>query len=133
MKKLSNSKSVFIEIEREPLDECITTNWIGILSFQDVQEGALAVLEELKETGYKILINDNRQVIGDWRVANDWLINEWLPLALECKLEKFAHILSPYYYGKLSAEDLQSRIAGQLEMKIFQNEEEAREWVGSRQ
>lgn len=129
MKKLSNYKSVFIELKRDSSTNCLIANWIGMLGFEEVKTGALAVIEEIKDSGYQSLINDNRQVIGDWRVANDWIMNDWLPLALENNLQKFAHILSPYYYGKLSAEDLQSRIGGQLEMKIFQNEEEAKKWI----
>lgn len=129
MKTLSNSKSVFIEVKRDEAMDCIVANWIGIIGLEEVMEGAMAVINEVKEAGYTSIINDNRQVIGDWRIANEWLTNEWLPVAMAAKLEKFAHILSPYYYGKLSAEDLQAKIGDKLQMKIFQSEDEAIKWV----
>lgn len=129
MIKLSNPKSIFIELNRDSSMQCIVATWKGLLSFDDVKMGALAVLDELKVTGYQMLMNDNREVLGDWRMANEWIMNEWLPVALTHDLRKFAHILSPYYYGKLSIEDLKSKIGNQLEIGIFMTEEDARHWL----
>lgn len=127
--KLENTKSVYIELERDIENACIRAQWMGILEFQDIKNGSLAIIEELKQTAFNKLLHDNRMVIGDWRTSNDWLSNEWLSLALQFNLKKIAHILSPYYYGKLSAEELQSRIHDKIQIMLFETEEEAKKWL----
>lgn len=127
--QIRNEKSVFIELKRDPSSKCIEASWMGMLATEDITKGGLAVIEELKSTGFRRIFNDNRQVIGDWREANDWLSKVWLPMALEQKLERFAHVLSPYYYGKLSAEELQKSVNGRFEMMLFKCEKEAKSWL----
>lgn len=121
--------AVFITISYNAEKDFIYNDWSGLLSVENVKEGAMAVLEILRETKSKKVLNDNRNIIGPWDKANDWIAEVWMPEALSLGLEQFAHILSPGVFGALSAEQMLTNAGGKFRMKLFSDEDIALSWL----
>ncbi len=123
---------VFFTITYRKDQDLFYANWIGAdLSLAQVQEGALLFLSLIKEKEQSKLLNDNRQLIGVWDEANDWLANEWMPQVIQAGLSKFAHIYSKDFYANLSAEFLEdnAKKIGGFEIKLFDDEQKAVDWL----
>lgn len=133
-KQLQNEKQeVYIEVEYLETEKILYSNWIGsYLSLEQVKQGCLLVLEEIKEHKCLLLLNDNRQLEGTWDEANEWIANEWMPQAIQAGLMKFAHILPEDLFAQLSAEfmeDNAKKVEGVFQLRMFNNQEDAEKWL----
>lgn len=127
------SQNIFCQVEYWN-DKTITyANWIGNgLVVEQIKEGAMLMLEYLRESKTTFVLNDTRHVIGSWDEANDWIANEWMPKAVEMGLRKFAHVVSDDLFAQLSAEfmeDNSKKIDGGFQMRLFDNLKEAEKWL----
>ncbi|MFN8438641.1 MAG: hypothetical protein U0V72_13550 [Cytophagales bacterium] len=121
---------VYCTIEYKKDLNYVYANWIGFVTVENVMEGATKVLEFFKTTNCPNFINDNRQLTGPWRNANEWIETVWTPKALELGLKRFAFVVSPNIFGELSAKDLGVRLdALGFEMKSFKDFDEAESWL----
>ncbi|MEM9828987.1 MAG: STAS/SEC14 domain-containing protein [Bacteroidota bacterium] len=119
-----------IQIEYDEANGWLYTRWIGDLTVEDVETGGEKMLEQVKEKSCQKVLNDNRDVIGSWDEANEWIAQNWMPRALAAGLKKFAHVISPDIFSALSAEEMITQVNG-FEMRIFEDEEEAKSWLRS--
>jgi hypothetical protein len=120
---------VFFEAKRTTDNNYIYINWIGIQSLETVVMGGNHVLAMLREKPCKGLLNSNRELIGPWEVAVNWLTHKWGPQANELGLCYFAHVLSPGIYGQRSFRSLSPNFKDLFELRTFDNEEAAEEWL----
>ena len=108
-------------------------DWYGTkLSLEQVKSGALLFLDELQEGVPSKLLNDNTYLEGVWDEANDWLAAEWMPAVIKKGLKKFAHVYSPEFFARLSAEVMQENsqmFPDGFELKVFENRDEAEKWL----
>jgi len=104
-------------------------DWKGIQTVDTIKEGGLLYVDFLKQTRCPKLLNDNRHVIGPWTMAQDWIASIWTPMVIAEGLRCFAYLIPHAEYAKLSAVNLHARIAGLLEMRMFEDYEEATEWL----
>jgi hypothetical protein len=129
LKNSFGNKYLTISYDRE--NNWVYNYWSGMLSLENVMEGATEVLKFLKDTGCSMILNDNRTIIGSWDKANDWIEKEWMPEALTYGLRRFAHIVSPGIFGQASAEEMSVRAGDKFEMRLFKDLEEAQNWLRS--
>ncbi|WP_291723190.1 hypothetical protein [Bernardetia sp.] len=130
MKTLKNSDGkVFLETYLKSDSNCIYSLWNGFVNVENVKAGCLFGLELLKEHRSPYLINDNSNLEGPWQQANEWIETVWMPQALEAGLRYFAHVVSKDIFGKLSAQDLEKKTIGVLNMRLFETVEEAESWI----
>lgn len=120
---------VFLEARRLPDNSFILANWIGIQTLETIVMGGNQILALLRERPCAGFLNSNREVIGPWEIAVSWLAHKWVPKAKLLGLRYFAHVLSPGIYGRRSFQALYPKIAGQLEVKTFEDEKEAQAWL----
>ena len=131
-KELSNAfGNVFLTIEYDTVNNWIYTNWIGYQTEESVIAGGNAFMEILEETKCPYLLNDNREVIGPWDHAIKWLAKDLAPRAIVAGLTHFAHVVSSDALAAKSVKKLKKNIfAGlQMQMQIFENMENAQEWL----
>jgi hypothetical protein len=121
--------NVFYEAYVDTQSNCLYGTWTGFINLNHVKAGGLVSLNLIKEYNCPYLINDNTNLIGPWQEANDWIEAFWTPQAIESGLRYIAHITSPTTFGKLSAEDLEKKVVGVLNMRLFKNKEQAEEWI----
>ncbi len=127
---LTNSfDKVFLTIEYDADNQLIYNNWTGVLPTEKVIQGCQATIDFLRENRCPYMLNDNRKIIGSWNSANDWIAANWMPQVLKLGLKRFAHIVSPGIFGQASAAEMVTRVGNQLEIRLFQDVEEAKEWL----
>ncbi len=129
---LTNSfDKIFLTIEFDAANQWIYNNWMGVLPTDKVIEGCQATIEFLRENRCACMLNDNRQVIGSWNSANDWIAASWMPQVLKLGLKRFALIVSPGIFGQASAEEMVTRVGNQLEIRLFKDLELAKQWLSA--
>ena len=127
---LTNSfDKVFLTIEFDAANQWIYNNWIGVLPTEKVIQGCQATLDFLRDKPCPHMLNDNREVIGSWNSANDWIAQNWMPQALSMGLKRFAHVVSPGIFGQASAAEMITRVGSQFEMRLFEDMEMAKAWL----
>ncbi|UOG72883.1 STAS/SEC14 domain-containing protein [Hymenobacter tibetensis] len=120
---------VYLTIEHDAANQWVYNNWIGYQTYIGIIAGADACLHPLGENRCPYLLNDNRQVIGPWNHAVEWLATDWAPRASRQGLTHFAHVVSPESLAATSAEAMYLGINGQIQMRMFSEIDEAQAWL----
>jgi hypothetical protein len=120
---------VYLTIEYNAGGHWVYNNWIGYQTHAGIVAGADACLQPLREHACAYLLNDNRQVLGPWDHAVEWIVTIWAPRAIDQGLTHFAHVVSPESMAALSAEAMHIGIGGRLQMRIFSEINEAEAWL----
>lgn len=129
-RELVNSfDKVFLTIEFDEVNKWIYNNWFGVLPTEKVIQGCQAIITFLQENPSLCILNDNRNVVGSWSTANDWIAQNWVPQVLALGLKRLAHVVSPGIFGQASAAEMVTKVGTQLEMRLFQNIELAKAWL----
>ncbi|AFM05025.1 hypothetical protein Fleli_2668 [Bernardetia litoralis DSM 6794] len=127
------NQDIFCQVEFLADKQIIYSKWIcdGI-TVNQIQKGAMIMLQQLKDNKVSYVLNDNRELIGAWDEANDWIAKEWIPKAVEIGLKKFAHIISDDLFSHLSAEfmeDNMNTLQNEFQMRLFNSYEDAINWL----
>ncbi|GAB3194306.1 hypothetical protein ABID22_000264 [Pontibacter aydingkolensis] len=120
---------VFIEIHRAPDNAFLHVNWIGIQSLETIMMGGNQILSMLRVKPCQGLLNSNRELIGSWESAVNWLSYRWAPQAEILGLRNFAHVISPGIYGQWSFDALYPKIKGIFEVQSFLTDDAAKAWL----
>ena len=107
----------------------IEAKWTSHITAGDVITGAKAYLLLMQTIPSPNFLNDKSEATGDWAEANDWLEFECLPKAIDAGLRCVAHVYSSNMFSRLSARDLYQRINPRINMRNFDNREEAERWL----
>ncbi|SOD12546.1 PAS domain S-box-containing protein [Pedobacter xixiisoli] len=105
-------------------------NWTGYQDFESVQNGGLRMIEVLGSSGLKKVLNDNREVLGNWSEASDWAGKVWFPMMIEAGLRDFAWVFSPSIFAQLAAQKSFDVSDGKANVRFFHDMEEAKRWLG---
>lgn len=124
---------IFLTITYDSHHRWVCNDWQGYQTLESVMQGANACLEVIQSSRSSALLNDNRQVFGPWGHATDWIAQDWTPRAIALGLTHFAHVVSPESLSRLSAEEMSTKIGNFFHMKIFDDYQEAQEWLTQNQ
>jgi len=120
---------VYLTIEFDEENQWVYNNWIGYQTYVGIIAGADACLHPLRQHACPYLLNDNRQVLGPWDHAIEWLVTNWAPRAISQGLTHFAHVISSEALAALSAEAMHLGVGRQLHMHMFDDIAAARDWL----
>lgn len=120
---------VFCELKRSADNAFIYVNWIGIQSLETMVMGGNQVLTMLREESCLSILNSNRELIGPWEIAVNWMAYKWAPQAKALGTLYFAHVLSHGIFGKRSFEKLKPEMEKHFEVKSFEDEAVAEKWI----
>ena len=67
---------VYLAIEYDAANGWVYNNWIGYQTYTGIIAGADACLYPLRENACAYLFNDNREVIGPWDHAVEWIVTD---------------------------------------------------------
>lgn len=112
-------------------DDYLFARWTGIQTIDTITEAGLVFLEEMRLDPNPKLLNSHTELIGPWDFANDWITQRWTPQAIELGMRYMAQVLAPGIYGQMSFHQLHQRIGNSLEIRLFETEEKASEWLMS--
>jgi PAS domain S-box-containing protein len=111
--------------EQQRLD----ADWKGFQTFESVQFGCMRILELLSKNKTYKLFNDNRQVLGTWSEAAEWVGREWFPMAEKEGLQYVAWVLSPSSFSQLSAKKSVDVMQGNVTTQFFTDAADAITWL----
>jgi hypothetical protein len=120
---------VYLATAYDAANGWVYNNWVGYQTLPGIIAGADACLSPLRKHGCAYLLNDNREVVGPWDHAVDWIVTDWAPRAIAQGLTHFANVVSPESMAALSAEAMRLGLGGQLHMRMFSNIDEAKAWL----
>ena len=124
---------IYLTIDYDAANNWVYNNWIGTQTYVGVIAGADACLPPLRENSCAYLLNDNRQVIGPWDHAVQWIATDWAPRAASQGLTHFANVVSPEAMAALSAEAMYLGIGERLQIRMFGDIDAARAWLHAAQ
>jgi hypothetical protein len=126
---LNGFGKVYLTIDYDATNTWVYNNWIGYQTYTGIITGAQACLPLLQENTCAYLLNDNRQVIGPWDHAVEWIVTVWADLAIKQGLTHFAHVVSPDSLAAQSATSMYIGLGGRLQMRMFGNIDQAQAWL----
>ena len=117
----------------EPVYKGVMSAWSGFVTKKMLVKGGIDSLQLLSKLHCTSLLVDHRNIHGTWADMSDWEINIWLPNALQAGLTKYALVAFPGSYSVMAAEGLFLHLHtyAKLEMMIFSDVEEAKQWLNS--
>ncbi|UOQ76229.1 hypothetical protein MUN84_16810 [Hymenobacter sp. 5516J-16] len=124
--------STYLTVERNVRENWIHARWYGRQTLGTVMDGGLTYLNMLREKPCPYLLNDHSELVGTFTEANEWIQQVWTPLIMGAGLRYIAQVVSPDIFGQLSIENLQSRIADQLDLHLFEDVAAAQQWLRTR-
>jgi hypothetical protein len=124
---------VYLTTAYDATNGWVYNNWKGYQTLPGIMAGADACLIPLQKNACAHLLNDNREVIGPWDHAVEWIVSSWAPRATAQGLTHFANVVSPESLAALSAQAMQVGLSDRLQMRMFSNIEEAQAWLRSAQ
>ena len=121
---------MFLTLEYDDFHHWLVSAWMGYLTVENVIEGGNACIDALKANNCHYLLNDNRQVVGPWNHAVEWIVHDWTPRAFASGLTHIAHVVADTdSLAAISAAMMQPKVNSSFKMRIFCNQEEAVNWL----
>jgi hypothetical protein len=120
---------VYLRVDRRPDNAFIYAQWFGVQSIETVMEGGYKLLEMMHSKPCAKLLNSNRNVIGSWDMALAWAENEWAPQMRAAGLRYLAQVVPSSIYATLTIENLIQRIDEEFEIRTFEEDGHAEEWL----
>lgn len=125
--------NIYLTIDYDAANGWVYNNWVGYQTYAGIISGADACLWPLQQNDCSYLLNDNRQVVGPWDHAVEWIVTNWAPRAIAGGLTHFAHVVSVESLAAQSAKSMLLGFEGQLIMHMFDDIAEAQTWLRTAQ
>ncbi|GAA4507406.1 hypothetical protein GCM10023172_37980 [Hymenobacter ginsengisoli] len=126
---LNGFGKLYLRISYDATHHWVYNEWLGYQTHPGIVVGADACLPALSDNNCAYLLNDNREVIGPWDHAVEWIVTNWAPRAIACVLTHFANVVSPESLAATSARAMALGLEGQLHMHQFGDIAEAQQWL----
>jgi len=91
--------------------------------------GGTLYIEMLEEQPCSRLLNNHKELIGPWQVANEWIVQHWTPRVMELGLQYMSQVLAPGVYGQMSFHQLHQHIGDKFQIKMFEEVPPALDWL----
>lgn len=111
------------------LNDWLHLDWHGNLNDDVVMEGALKLLELLKQERCSKVLNDNTNVTGLWADAAKWGSDVFFPQLYEAGCRYFSWVYSAERYSQLSAELAVQQTRAGITFMTFRDLQTAIEWL----
>lgn len=122
---------VYFKAKRMPDNAFVYSQWFGVQSVETVMKGGYKLLEMMQDQPCAKLLNSNKEVIGSWDMALEWAENEWAPQMRAAGLKYLAQVVPASIYATMTIENLILRIDNEFEIRTFEEEVQAQEWLES--
>ena len=119
----------FLILERMPDNAYILAHWIGRQTLETVIQGGSTYARMIEQKPCNKLLNSHEELIGPWDTANDWIVQEWTPKVMSLGLRYLAQVLAPGVFGQMSFHQLHQQIDDKFDIKMFETEQEAKDWL----
>lgn len=107
----------------------LDVNWTGFQDFNSVQAGCKQLLLFVKRHHCGKILNDNRQVLGTWSEAAEWVGEYFFPILGQAGGQFIAWVFSQSAFSKLSAKKTLSVAPGIINVQFFTDMSAAENWI----
>ncbi len=126
---VSYYRNSHIKIKFNKIKKYLEAEWTGFQNLETVQHGCMMMHKILKLNNCEKVLNDNTEVQGNWSEAVDWGGEVWFPMMENAGTKYFAWIYSPSTFSQLSAEKSINIMQGNILTQLFNDRQEAVEWL----
>ena len=113
------------------LQNRIDARWTGFHNGESVQHGAMVMMAMLKANGCTKILNDNREVLGTWSDALEWVGKTWFPIVEKAGLRHFAWINSADILSQFSVQKRADMAIGDVVLQFFSEIQSAEDWINN--
>ncbi|AKD03219.1 hypothetical protein POKO110462_04400 [Pontibacter korlensis] len=129
-KELRNcDDEVYFTVETDAQNGWIRGCWYGIVPIEQIKSASLLYVDCLQRSPYTKILSDIRYLKSSFLDANDWLERVCLAPAVQAGLTSFAYLIPEDFTDKLAVEDFCRRAQGSFRVHIYDNEDDAVEWL----
>lgn len=107
----------------------LSANWTGFQNFDSVKQGCMYMLDMIIKHNCTKILNDNRQVLGTWSEASDWVGTVFFPMMEKAGITQLAWVFSPSVFSQLSAKKSVNVAVGSITTQFFTDVQLAAEWL----
>lgn len=118
-----------VSVYWDDINAWVYVDWRNTPSENTVKLGCEAMLELLRENNCRLVLNDNRNVIGPWNSSAQWVAEDWFPRMIHAGLVKFAWIQSPNLLSKFAARQSTAYNHRSNAIRLFEHETDALQWL----
>ncbi|GAA4367154.1 hypothetical protein GCM10023185_38770 [Hymenobacter saemangeumensis] len=118
-----------LTINYDYIHDWLQLHWQGNLDDASAMEGALKLLELLRQEKCSKVLNDNTHISGLWADAARWGGEVFFPQLYEAGCRYFAWVHSPERYSQLSAELAMQHTSAGIIFMTFHDVATAAEWL----
>lgn len=113
------------------LQNRIDARWTGFHNGESVQHGAMVMMAMLKANGCTKILNDNRELLGTWSDALEWVGKTWFPIVEKAGLRHFAWINSADILSQFSVQKRADMAIGDVVLQFFSEIQSAEDWINN--
>jgi hypothetical protein len=113
----------------EEPQQWLRATWRGFVDSEEALRGADNYLKNLGGLRYAYLLNDNTGLHGPWFDSLEWLRRVWAPQAAQMGLRYIAHVVQADTMHDTISDATPDNCL--FELQIFDNLDEAQEWLRS--
>lgn len=121
----------YVTIEIEPDKDLLVITWLGFAGSQEYRETRTRAIELSQEHGVKRWLSNMKNMKAIRQAEQEWTIDEWLPMFLKLKLERWAILVSDDMFNQMAVSSMMSKIRPYLNYPVeyFHDLNSARKWV----
>ena len=118
-----------IQLRYNRANNCIEANWTGFQNRETVQHGCKSMLDMVIKHQCTKILNDNREVLGTWSEASEWVGETFFPMLEKAGLKYLAWIFSASIFSQLSAKKSVDVSMNNIITQFFTDISDAEEWI----
>lgn len=128
----SATGKIFLTIHHDRENNWIVNDWFGYVTVDNVIQGGLAFLEQLREHNCTAALNSNLNLVGPWDRSLPWIEEVWLPQAAKQGLRHYAMVVREESFSQESAMGMKALVAGRFNLEVFCDMATAQQWLQRR-
>ncbi|OIB57133.1 STAS/SEC14 domain-containing protein [Natrialba sp. SSL1] len=109
--------------------ETVLMNWQAFAKEDDYRDGLDAGLDLAIEHGAENWLADLRDLGTVTQDDRDWTHDDWHPRAFESSLQNMAIVQPASVVSNMSVEEMVTEVGENTTSRIFDNRDDAREWL----
>lgn len=107
----------------------IEADWTGFQNRESVQRSCMLMLDMVIKFKCAKIVNDNRQVLGTWSDASEWVGEHFFPMLEKAGVKYLAWVFSASVFSQLSAKKSVDVAMNNIITQFFTEISSAEEWI----
>lgn len=130
MKQVESGEPLVYHIYFDSETDCVVMEWNGYANSSEFRTGTEKMLSELVKHKTSKVLADIKNMVLIAQNDQSWLIDYFIPKAVDKGFKAIAIIKPDYYFNKVALETIAYKVNKErLEIQFFDKREDARDWL----